>query len=152
MNHQTKFSNQTSFAHTYYGILGLNPTATYEEIRQAYRKLSKLYHPDTTNFSPLQAKRKFQQLNEAYVILSNPQKRSLYDLKIGYSRQNVAYTTNNLDHFQDDKNKDDRHSNSAYLDPHDRPLSAGEIFALLMMGITLLGCLILAITIAWLRQ
>jgi hypothetical protein len=41
--------------------------------------------------------------------------------------------------------------NSAYLDPADRPLSAGEIFALFIMGSTLIGCFILAIAIALIR-
>lgn len=157
MNHQTKLSEKTKFAHSYYAILGLHPSTSYFEIRQAYRELSKIYHPDTTKLPALQAKRKFQELNEAYATLSNQQKRSLYDLKIGYSTKNINKTHFNLpNHNYDNRNNE---SNSAYLDANDRaaplrdrPLSGGEIFAILMMGLTLVGCLILALTIAWLRN
>ena len=71
------------FAHSYYAILGLHPSASVIEIRQAYRELSKRYHPDTTELTAEVATDKFRRLNEAYGILSNPERRSLYDLKIG---------------------------------------------------------------------
>jgi curved DNA-binding protein CbpA len=143
---------QTRFAHSYYAILGLHPSASVIEIRQAYRELSKRYHPDTTELSAEVATAQFRRLNEAYGILSNPERRSLYDLKIGYSRwyvlqdphQNAATSaSSNASLAQGSK--------LAYLDASDRPLSAGEIFALLTMGITFLGCLILVVCIAILR-
>lgn len=143
---QAKLEEKNKFAHTYYTTLGLHPLASSLEIRKAYRELSKQYHPDTTKLTVAEAKSKFQQLNEAYGILSNPEKRSIYDLKMGYSRWNVIQPT-----FNNENNNHDNYSRLAYLDPNDRPLSGGEIFALLMMGLTLLGCLLLAITIAWLR-
>jgi len=70
----------------------------------------------------------------------------LYDLKIGYSRINVIQAPP-----ERDRTEQERWSRSAYLDPTDRPLSGGEIFALFIMGITLLGCLLLAIAVALLR-
>lgn len=142
-------SAQTRIANSYYAILRLHPSASVIEIRQSYRELSKLYHPDTTTLPQEVAKTKFQQLNEAYGTLSNPERRSLYDLKIGYSRWNVIQTPQ--DFSEPTKNNSQKWSNSAYLDPSDRPLSSGEIFALLMMGLTLLGCLLLVIAIAFLR-
>ena len=146
---QTRFKQKSPFANTHYAILELHPSASPLEIRKAYRDLSKLYHPDTTDLSPLEAKNKFQQLNEAYATLSNPERRSLYDLNIGYSRYNVIQP---FDQVRNPHQKpEDYFSKSAYLDPNDRPLSGGEIFALLMMGVTLIGCLLLAILIAWLR-
>ena len=146
---KTKLHQIKRFAHTHYAILGLHPSASPIAIRRAYRELSKCYHPDTTRLPQQQAKTKFQELNEAYATLSNPERRSLYDLQIGYSRWNVIQTPTNFRHPSDSNTND--LSNSAYLDPTDRPLSAGEIFALLLMGMTLLGCLLLAIAIAWLR-
>lgn len=133
-------------ADTYYGILGVHPSASAIEIRRAYRELSKQYHPDTTELAPIEATAKFQRLNEAYGTLSNPERRTLYDLKIGYSRINVIQAPPERDQT-DQKNW----SRSSYLDPTDRPLSSGEIFALFMMGVTLVGCLLLAIVVAIFR-
>ncbi|PSF34236.1 heat-shock protein [Aphanothece hegewaldii CCALA 016] len=136
----------TRLADTYYGILGVHPSASPLEIRRVYRELSKQYHPDTTTLSAAVATAKFQRLNEAYATLSNPERRSLYDVRIGYSRVNVIQAPPELN-----KMDQDRWSRSAYLDPTDRPLSGGEIFALFIMGGTLVGCLLLAIAVAILR-
>jgi len=133
---------------SHYAILGLHPSASVIEIRRAYRELSKTYHPDTTTLPSEVATRKFQRLNEAYGIISNPERRSLYDLQIGYSRWNVIQVPTDL---QQSNQQNENWSKSAYLDPHDRPLSAGEIFSLCLLAITLLGCLGLAFLIAWLR-
>ena len=136
----------TRLANSYYGVLGLHPSASVIEIRRTYRELSKLYHPDTTVLPLEEAKGKFQQLNEAYGTLSNPEKRSLYDQKIGYSRINVIQS--NLDLH---KSQYKYQSNSAYLDPSDRPLSGGEIFALALMGVSFIGCIILVAIVAIIR-
>ena len=130
-------------ANTYYSILGLHPSASTIAIRRSYRQLSKKYHPDTTELKPTVAKAKFQRLNEAYAVLSNPERRSLYDLKIGYSRLNVIQAPNW------EQSNEDKWSTTAYLDPTDRPLSAGEIFVLLLLGVTFLGCLILILAVAY---
>ncbi len=61
----------------YYEILGVPRDASYEEIKRSYRKLAKLYHPDT-NPSP-DANERFKEINEAYEVLSNPEKRARYD-------------------------------------------------------------------------
>jgi curved DNA-binding protein CbpA len=94
----------------------------------------------------LVATAKFQRLNEAYATLSSPQKRSLYDLKIGYSRINVIQAPKGWEA----QNKP-RNSSSAYLDPTDRPLSSGEIFVLFLLGATFIGCLLLVVAVAYLR-
>ncbi|MGK7931414.1 MAG: J domain-containing protein [Microcystaceae cyanobacterium] len=141
------FPIQPQFVHSHYGILGVHPSASVIEIRQAYRKLSKEYHPDTTNLSSEVATAKFQQLNEAYGILSHPQRRSLYDLEIGYSRWTVIQPRLSFNH-----NSDPTYDNrSAYLDPSDRPLSAGEIFALILLALTFGGCLLLVLILAMVR-
>lgn len=70
------------FADSYYGVLELHPAASPVAIRRAYRELSKRYHPDTTLLTPDIATVKFQRLNEAYAVLSNPDRRSVYDLQL----------------------------------------------------------------------
>lgn len=62
----------------YYKILGIEKTASQEEIRKAYRKLAKRYHPDL-NKENQEAKERFQEINEANEILSDPEKRKKYD-------------------------------------------------------------------------
>lgn len=61
----------------YYEVLGLQKGASDDEIKKAYRKLSKKYHPDI-NKEP-DAEEKFKEISEAYEILSDPQKRAAYD-------------------------------------------------------------------------
>ncbi len=134
---------------SYYALLGLHPSASPIEIRRAYRELSKRYHPDTTDLPAATATAKFQQLNEAYATLSNPERRVAYDQKIGYSRINVMQAPPGFNHPVDQPQR--RYSSSAYLDPTDRPLSAGEIFALFILGLTFVGCLLLAIAIGLTR-
>ena len=133
----------------YYALLGLHPSASALEIRRAYRELSKRYHPDTTDLPSAIATAKFQQLNEAYAALSNPERRLTYDLKIGYSRLSVIQAPPDLN--RPVSRSPAWNSSSAYLDPTDRPLSAGEIFALFILGLTFLGCLLLAIFIGLTR-
>ncbi len=62
----------------YYKILGVNKNATEEEIKKAYRKLARKLHPDL-NPNDKEANKKFQQLNEANEVLSDPEKRKKYD-------------------------------------------------------------------------
>jgi DnaJ-domain-containing protein 1 len=143
---QTTIPGQTRLANTYYGLLGLHPSASMLEIRRSYRQLSKKYHPDTTELPKAISKAKFQQLNEAYATLSNPERRSLYDLKIGYSRINVIQTPESWE-----KSSQEKWSRMAYIDPTDRPLSSGEIFVLFLLGCTFISCLLLAVAIAYLR-
>lgn len=132
----------------YYSLLGLHPGASVIEIRRAYRELSKIYHPDTTDLPTVVATTKFQQINEAYAVLSNPEQRQIYDLKIGYYRFGVIQPLPELNNSVNDSGK---LSKSAYLDANDRPLSRGEVFALFILGITFLVCLILAIVIGLIR-
>lgn len=62
----------------YYQVLGVPKTATEKEIKDAYRKLARKHHPDL-NPNDIEANKKFQQLNEANEVLSDPEKRKKYD-------------------------------------------------------------------------
>ena len=62
----------------YYKVLGLDRNATQADIRKAYRKLAKQYHPDINKDNP-QAQERFQEINEANEVLSDPEKRKKYD-------------------------------------------------------------------------
>ncbi len=63
----------------YYEVLGVAKTATDEEIKKAYRKLAKKYHPDANPDNKKEAEAKFKEVNEAYEVLSDKQKRTTYD-------------------------------------------------------------------------
>ncbi len=62
----------------YYKVLGISKTATQDEIKKAYRKLARKMHPDL-NPNDKEAHKKFQQINEANEVLSDPEKRKKYD-------------------------------------------------------------------------
>ena len=67
----------------YYEVLGVPKTADDATIKKAYRTLAKKYHPDT-NPGDKQAEKSFKEVTEAYTILSDPEKKRLYD-QFGHS-------------------------------------------------------------------
>ena len=62
----------------YYNVLGISKNATTDEVKKAYRKLARKHHPDL-NPNNKEAEKKFQQINEANEVLSDPLKREKYD-------------------------------------------------------------------------
>lgn len=70
----------------YYDILGVSENASGEEIKAAYRKLAKQYHPDR-NAGNAAAESKFKEINEAHEVLQDPEKRRKYDQLRRYSSQ-----------------------------------------------------------------
>jgi DnaJ-domain-containing protein 1 len=134
----------------YYTVLGLSYSASIVEIRKAYWEFSKRYHPDTTNLPSDLAREKFQEVKEAYGILSDPRQRAIYDQQLRFYQQKI-YEHQLRQGLAPNRAYARPSSRSSSLEPVDRPLSAGEISALFFMAITVLGCIMLAIAIALFR-
>jgi molecular chaperone DnaJ len=77
----------------YYEILGVGKTATQDDIKKAYRKLAKQYHPDMNPTDRKAAEEKFKELSEAYEVLADPDKRQKYD-KYGHAAMSDAFGGN----------------------------------------------------------
>src|SRR6202046_3886489 len=71
----------------YYAALGVKKSASADEIRKAFRKLARKYHPDV-NPGDKSAEEKFKQISEANDVLSDPKKRKIYD-QLGFYSDNI---------------------------------------------------------------
>ena len=64
----------------YYEVLGVNKNSTDDEIKKAYRKLARKYHPDLNRDDPKAAMEKMREINEAYDVLKDKDRRAHYDI------------------------------------------------------------------------
>ncbi|MBS3787840.1 DnaJ domain-containing protein, partial [Candidatus Bipolaricaulota bacterium] len=82
----------------YYDILGVDEDASEDEIKKAYRKRAKKYHPDMNpDLDKEEAEEKFKEVTEAYEVLSDPDKRAQYD-KFGHTGPSQGFDFNNQDY------------------------------------------------------
>ena len=127
-----------------YELLGVSSSANNAELRKAFRQLSKRLHPDTTSLPSDEATRQFQNVCEAYDLLSDPVLRANYDLNIE--------TENNLINQK-------KESNLTNIEPVlfsksigiRRPFSGGELFSLLLLITSIIFSLALGLFIAFSR-
>ncbi|WP_160685642.1 DnaJ domain-containing protein [Clostridium sp. C2-6-12] len=88
----------------YYKILGIPMTATGAEIKKAFRSLAKKYHPDR-NPDDKEALRKFQEVNEAYEVLSNEDSRNKYNNERSNNKENNSNKETKSRNNKSDNNK-----------------------------------------------
>ena len=86
----------TTPAGTYYEILGVPRTATADEIKRAYRRLAKKWHPDRNQGNP-EAEEHFKKVSEAYDVLRDKDKRAKYDKYGDQWKQAEAYEAAGID-------------------------------------------------------
>ena len=130
---------------SYYEQLGVPRTVDQFALRKSFRALSKVLHPDTTLLPADEAALRFHQICEAYECLSDSEKREAYDERLaldesektsdGISVEIKDFTAKQLPLIEDVR----------------RPLSGGELFSLLLLGLALLFCLGLGVGFAWIR-
>ena len=127
-----------------YELLGVSTSANNAELRKAFRQLSKQLHPDTTSLPSDEATRQFQNVCEAYDLLSDPVLRANYDLFIEKENNLISQKKEpylkNIQPVQFSKSIGVR-----------RPLSGGELFSLLLLITSIFLSLALGVFIAFLR-
>lgn len=128
---------------SHYERLGIAPDASPQQLRQAFRALSKSVHPDTASLPPQQAEEAFRQLQQAYRVLADPESRAAYDRRLRQSE--AAPITVPAP----------RRAEPAMAEPRPasvrRSLSGGEWFALLLLAVALAFSLLLGLGLAWAR-
>jgi DnaJ-class molecular chaperone len=92
----------------YYAVLGVPKTAAEKDIKSAYRKLARKWHPDANPENPKQAEEKFKEISEAYEVLGDPEKRKKYDV-LGSDWQRAAQQAEQQRRYRTRYNPNDFH-------------------------------------------
>ncbi len=90
-------------AKDYYEILGVDRNATQDDIKKAFRDLAKKWHPDLHPDNKQEAEDKFKEISEAYEVLSDPQKRKVYDQggSVDFGQGGSNFSWDNFTHYSD---------------------------------------------------
>jgi molecular chaperone DnaJ len=90
-------------AKDYYEVLGVSKTASQDEIKKAFRTLAKKYHPDANPENKEQAAEKFKEISEAYEVLSDENKRKMYDQtgRVDFGAGRSDFTWQDFSHYDD---------------------------------------------------
>lgn len=134
---------------SHYQLLQLPMGATAQELRRAFRSLSKQYHPDTTSLPAAEAEQAFQRLQQAYAVLSDPEARRRYDAQLRLAALAAATAASSRAAMGSRAPVAPVAGSGA--DPVRRALSGGEWLALLLLGLALLFSLVLGVGLAWAR-
>ncbi len=118
----------------------MSQCADASALHSAFRRLSKALHPDTTDLPADEAAKKFQQLCEAYELLADPLRRETYDAMLAERVSILEAPVNSF--LEETINQSSRRLNGVEVR---RPLSGGELFSLLLLGISLLISLLLGV-------
>lgn len=109
----------------YYKVLGLKPTASNDEIKKQYRKLSLLHHPDRTDNNP-SSNKIYLKINEAYEILSNESEKQIYDRGVS-ENNNSNFDFNSEDIFEIFKNMRFGDSNGRFFNTDSFSMNFGDL-------------------------
>ena len=123
---------------SHYELLQITPQASGQDLRRAFRNLSKLYHPDTTELPEQEASEAFRQLQQAYLTLSDPDRRRAYDASLLAMQAQPAVPLPSPRVV-------------ASPVPVRRALSGGEWLALLLLALAVIFSLVLGVGLAWAR-
>ena len=129
-----------------YRVLQLPASASAEDLRTAFRRLSKEVHPDTTTLPAAEAQEAFRRLRQAYALLSDPARRRAYD-----ARRAVAASPAVGGGVGRPSPGRPMTVVSNRPEPVRRALSGGEWFALVLLAVALVLSLVLGLGVAWAR-
>ena len=132
----------------HYDRLGLTPSASPEDLRQAFRSLSKRYHPDTTTLPAVTAAACFQAVQQAYAVLADPERRRRYDADLQAARSQGRLTLSSSPSTTPPPSVAGPPPMATSLR---RALSGGEWLALLLLAIAMVLSLVLGLGLAWAR-
>ncbi|MFM7238279.1 MAG: J domain-containing protein [Cyanobium sp.] len=133
---------------SHYTLLQVPEQASADELRQAFRRLSKRFHPDTTSLPASEAEQSFQRLRQAYAVLSDPDARRRYDAELRLARVAASAAA---------AIPASRPVNGPPVPPVTsvtsvrRALSGGEWLALLLLALALVFSLVLGVGLALAR-
>lgn len=139
------------FGASHYQLLQLPMGASEQELRRAFRSLSKHYHPDTTSLPPAEAEQAFQRLQQAYAVLSDPEARRRYDAQLRLAALAAATAATAASSRAAATSRPPAPPAAVAPDSVRRALSGGEWLALLLLALALVFSLVLGVGLAWAR-